>query len=177
MKPIEIITLLIALYGAFLSTMNYRTEARSKRWRLLVTSAIGEEGKSPMITFTAINIGERPVTLAEFSICYPSPIQDEHISFFRRFLSRLTFQRIHVPTIGIYSESFLSRRDHKFPYELQPGKSFEILLHANLVMADLLSRKDDQFMQFTCSFEDQARNRYYGQILVIDRVKRKIDFA
>jgi hypothetical protein len=70
MKPIDWLTLSVALYGAILSTVIFWRERQKERRTLLISCrvSIGIDSRSTTgryISIEAVNIGHRPITLTQ----------------------------------------------------------------------------------------------------------------
>lgn len=112
----EIITIIIAIYGAILSTFNRITQWRNNMFRVNVKikwgampQPSGDLGKA-MIFLIATNPGQRVVTISSYGFIAP----DNNNLFFP------------------YRKTTLN-----FPYELTPGKSCEEIFMAGEFAKDL----------------------------------------
>ncbi len=171
MKPIEIITSILAIYGALLSTLNYFIQSKSKKWRIAVTPSIGSLGKKEFVAFRAVNLGERTVSLNTFFIHLPPPELSRFKKFVRLLLIFPLFEKNKFSGFGFFGDYLVLKRDEKFPFELLPGKSFEIYLDKKLLLRHI-SIHAKGVVNFNAVFGDETGGFYRSLVQSIANLKK-----
>jgi hypothetical protein len=156
----DILVLILAVYGAVLSTVNLILQLRSKRWRITASYSLGYDGKNNVITFQAINFGERNVALRDVSI-----------GLVRR---RSWFHARRG--ISMFSDSYLTAPD-PFPIDLSPGKSVEVTLNQKVVLDGLISSGfGSETKAIVGIFRDETKKEYVTPRIKVDLKNRTIRF-
>jgi len=175
MKLPDLITSIVALYAAVLSTITLYVHIRSRRWHLAVHNSEGVEGGKCVFTVRAVNLGERPIALEHFSI--------RMIRSKRRLLSRIInalniYRRLfgaRIKRSAIFSESFVLRYDPSFPIDLKPGKSCEVVLNAETVVRSLEELESKLIVKIAGVFTDQTGKTYVSRPFAVDYKTRTVN--
>jgi len=113
---------ILATYGAILSTINLRATIRAKRWRVAVSywyfRTIDYGGGEPfLLGYRAINFGERDVALKSFTL----EVMSEKNSFFRHALNIVTGRRVRRAST-FFTPTGIVKCEPTLPLKLQPGR-------------------------------------------------------
>jgi hypothetical protein len=102
-KLTEILTAVVAVYAAILSTVNLVATIRAKRWRVAVVYSFGRTifyggGEPFLLWYRAINLGEREVALKKFYV----EVLSEKNNFFWHHCQGYNALRLQkVPRFGL----------------------------------------------------------------------------
>ena len=173
MKPTEILTSVLAIYAAALSTINSVVAIRAKRWRLVVTFSIGSRQGRQSVSYRAVNLGERSVALKEFSI----ETLYENKNFFRNILDALNIikalHRIRITDEMIFSEAFVIECEPPLPLELDPGRACEMTIDQGRLLESFFSTT---VASVRGVFTDERGTSYRSPAARVDWQSRRVDF-
>lgn len=140
MKPTEILTAIVAVYAAILSTINLVVAIRAKRWHVVVTYSIGVQGGKRLIIYRAINLGERDVALKSFSV----ESLPEKKGFLRRIVHALNFVAtlggIRIKEESMFTEAFVVKCEPPLPLDLNAGRACEMTVDQGRLLDSLFSQ-------------------------------------
>jgi hypothetical protein len=181
MKLSEILTAVIAVYGALLSSTTLYLLMKAKRWRLLVRYRLGTnfEERKRFVTFRALNLGERSITLKQFEVlCEPKE------SLFRKIVDRHNpFGKFYG--IGNSSRVFSKQSDFinnlAFPIKLEPGESCEAILDTDKIIESIRSMSFGKLvgqdeLRIRGGFVDQLERKYRSDQLEVNLKTKEINF-
>jgi hypothetical protein len=138
---VDIITALVALYGAVLATITFVHQRRKDRTEVTTTLSIGLEAlpsyvSEPQLLLQAANTGFRPVTLGS------------------GFLKLPDNRTLVFPN---------ARSDVRFPHELQPGKSCLTMTDVREVANELRSEGFSGIIEIRAAYRDQTDKEYVSK--------------
>ncbi len=173
----EKITLGIAVYGAALSSLTLLFALRSKQWHVAVTYSLGGNAGRRVITFRAVNLGERIVALNEFAVNIVER-PDTIVSQVRRILSiRYLLYGVRMTGSSIFSASIVNSCDPSLPTDLSPGKACDIVLDEAKTL-DLIKSFSPSGARAICGvFRDATGRQYKSRPAKVDLNKGEIDFG
>jgi hypothetical protein len=124
-KLTEILTAVVAVYAAILSTTTLVATIRAKRWRVAVVYSFGRTidvggGEPFLLWYRAINLGEREVALKKFYV----EVLSEKNNFFRHALN-ITTGRL-ARTSRFFTPAGILKCEPTLPFLLQPGRECEV---------------------------------------------------
>jgi hypothetical protein len=169
-KLTEILTAVVALYAAILSTITLVVTIRAKRWRVAVLYSHGTldvgGGKSLLLWYRAINLGERDVALKRFYV----EVLSEKKNFFRHTVN-ITTGRPVVRISRFYTGAGILKSEPTLPLLLQPGRECELTVDQ--------TRLFDSFhfswiARVRGVFEDERGHRYKSPTAKVDWQSRVI---
>jgi hypothetical protein len=160
MKPTEILTAIVAIYGATLSTINLAIAIRAKRRRVAVTYSIGfQEGKD-LILYRAINLGERDVALKRFYV---------------GIAKKTLFGWINNQMF--FSEEFVVKCEPTLPLKLDPGRVCEMIIDQGQLLNELSSMNLVRGVNRVLGvFEDETGGLYKSPVTRVEWPNRAIVF-
>jgi hypothetical protein len=170
----NIITLIIAVYGALLSSATFVVQLRSKRWWVVATFSLPPGDRPILLRVRADNLGERPVTLKHETIGLG----------YRRGRPYWLVRAIHVfaPLYGIKNkQSFgtYGRDSLAVSTVLDPGRSFKLDHDAEDVLdyATSKSRSGDRPADYIVGifFDDLGRS-YPTPVMPVAVLKHHCEF-
>lgn len=143
MNTSEVITLMIALYGALLSTFVFVAERLDQRPRVRVSANLGfmvglSGSEGNLLFLEAVNVGRVEVTLSSWSFLLP----DSRKLIFPMFPQRVSF-----------------------PFELAPGKSCTVYVPLKLISEGLVSEGLAKGTHLIPQFMDQTGKVYLGKYI------------
>lgn len=126
MKLTEILTAVVAVYAAILSTITLVATVRAKRWRVAVVYSFGRTidvggGEPFLLWYRAINLGEREVALKRFYV----EILSEKNNLLRHALNITTGRRV-ARTSRFSTPVGILKCEPTLPLLLQPGRECEV---------------------------------------------------
>lgn len=142
----DIVTMLVALYGATLATVTFVAQRREKSARLQVSCDLGFEFSSKgasetLLMLKAANVGHVPVTLSSYGLALPGD------------------KSMMMP---MFPQSV------QFPYELTAGKSCTVHLPIKSVARGLSENGYGGRVKLVPKFSDQTGKVHIGKSLQAD---------
>ena len=132
MKLTEILTAVVAVYAAILSTITLIVTIRAKRWRVVVRydffRTIDVDGGEPfLLSYRAINLGDRDVALKKFHV----EVLSEKKNFFwiiRNAAFNIRTGRRVTGTSRFFTEVGILKCEPTLPLLLKPGRECESIV-------------------------------------------------
>ena len=146
METKDIITLIVAVYAAGLSTYVAVVQRRDKRPQIEAKLAFGFLTFGPRLSdqqllLTAANVGERTVTLAAGGLLLPDKSQ---------------------------VISFANNSTDRFPHQLEAGKSMTMWFELGPLIGRLAERGHSGTVKVRAMFRDQTSREYLSSPLQLD---------
>lgn len=172
MTLFQIVTAIIAVYGALLSTATFILQLRSKRWRVVASFGLARlQGDMPAISVRADNLGERPVMLKTMKIGLGR----------RRSRADLLARAIDMftPLYGIremqsFGTYMVEQPPMHLPAELAPGRSIKLWIGGKDILNYVTSRSrstDSPVEYIVGIFFDNIGRRYPTPAMRTDLLK------
>lgn len=172
----EILTAIIAIYGAVLSTINVLVALRSKRWHVAVTYSLRGGAGKHTISYRAVNFGERTVALGGFSVALVPPRRN----LLHRMVRALNVvSRLYGISLGeqrLFSQALVVGSEPPFPTELSPCRSCEIVLDQSRLLELLKGPGGRSTIAIRGVFEDETGRLYRSRRAKVDLQAGEIDF-
>lgn len=177
MTLVQILTALLAVYGALLSTANLAVLLRSKRWRVHISVGVGNDPHfGETISLHIANLGERPITLIDIwmnELPYvPFWLRMERLPR-RDLIQRLRCRRSSWPMF--FKGEWIVNDPYPFPVEIMPGRTVTIQLDTKGIL-DTLTDSEPAPACIFFTVEDAVKNEHYSPPFYINIKSRKIDF-
>jgi hypothetical protein len=167
----DILTMILALYGASLSTLNFLVQIRSKSWRIATSYSLGVEDRTQVVRLHAVNFGERNVALQHVWVGLV-----EHKNR-RRMVLRNVFG-YHRPVVRgdemLFGTDLVLNYKPAFPIDLAPGKSVEVVLKERALLECILDTWGKRAENIVGVFEDETGKRYKTRQMHIDIQHQRI---
>jgi len=137
----DVLTFIVAAYGAALATYVAVVQRRDKRPRLDVNLSygfltFGSTLSDQQLLLTAANIGERPITIASGVIMLPDKTQ---------------------------VISFANNSSAQFPHQLEVGKSMTVWFELRPLVAQLRAKGHKGTIKVRAKFSDQTSREYLSR--------------
>lgn len=149
----DIITAVVALYGAVLSTVIGVLACRARRPNIKVEVSEGAVGlpmggwSKHMIFVNAVNAGHKAITLAMVGVILPDG------------------ERITIPMPSPYVT---------FPYELVPEKQCKVATPAAKLAANLKAKRFPEKVSLVGYYDDEVGRRHKGKPFIFDTSKARL---
>jgi hypothetical protein len=177
MTVVQMVTALLAIYGAVLSTATFAVLLLSKRWRLYISVGAGHTPNGgERIALYIANAGERPITLIDI---FMNVLQNVHFWLsIKRLPIREAIQRLHYRHSSwsiFFNREFIVTDPYPFPVEIMPGRTVTVQFDSKKILDSLT---DDEPTP-TCIFftiTDALGNDHDSPPFSVDVTGRRIDF-
>jgi hypothetical protein len=122
----DIITAVLATYGALLATFSYWSQRKNLAYHISINLIFG----SHYLTVRAMNLGEKDVALKEITVAFYKPMYKR---IFIRLLHMVPFLKRKGALGSVFSSDFLKNSNPEFPIVLASGRATEVKFDSEVV--------------------------------------------